>query len=123
MTELSQALASQHEQTWLSRPVASPRDLSWWAQGGNTCISAKPTRETTPGKIPTDDAALAVRVKQALVADPGLRLLPMSVATYRGVVQLSRYLDSEPQIQKALVVTRCVPGVRFVSNDLHLRPQ
>jgi osmotically-inducible protein OsmY len=62
-------------------------------------------------------------VKQALVADPGLRSLPMSVATYRGVVQLSGYVDSEVQIQKALAVTRGVPGVQSVSNDLHLKPQ
>src|ERR1700726_4145845 len=78
---------------------------------------------TAPGEIATDDAALAARVKQALVADPGLRSLPMSVATYRGVVQLSGYVDSEVQIQKALAVTRGVPGVQSVSNDLHLRPQ
>jgi osmotically-inducible protein OsmY len=78
---------------------------------------------TTSGASATDDAALAARVKQALVADPGLRSLPMSVATFRGVVQLSGYADSEVQIQKALAVTRSVPGVQSVSNDLHLRPQ
>ena len=89
----------------------------------NGCKSAATKGETAPGKIATDDAALAARVKQALVADPGLRSLPMSVATYRGVVQLSGYLDSEAQIQKALAVTRGVPGVRSVSNDLYLRPQ
>jgi osmotically-inducible protein OsmY len=60
-------------------------------------------------------------VKQALVADAGLRSLPISVATYRGVVQLSGYVDSEVQMQKALAVTRGVPGVQSLSNDLHLR--
>ncbi|SPB18345.1 transporter [Caballeronia novacaledonica] len=74
-------------------------------------------------EIATDDAALAARVKAALVADPGLKALPMSVATYRGVVQLSGYVDSEVQIQKALAVARGVPGVQSVSNELHLRPQ
>ena len=78
---------------------------------------------TAPGQIATDDAALAARVKQALVADSGLRSLPISVATYRGVVQLSGYVDSEVQIQSALAVARGVPGAQSVSNDLHLRPQ
>ena len=87
-----------------------------------TTITTTPA-VTAPGKIDTDDAALAARVKQALVADPGLRSLPMSVATYRGVVQLSGYVDSEVQIQKALAVTRGVPGVQSVSNDLQLRPK
>ncbi|MGF6508771.1 BON domain-containing protein [Paraburkholderia sp. 32] len=78
---------------------------------------------TAPGAIATDDATLARRVKQALVADPALRSLPMSVATYRGVVQLSGYVDSEAQILEALAVTHGVPGVQSVSNDLHLKPQ
>ncbi|AUT65564.1 BON domain-containing protein [Paraburkholderia terrae] len=87
------------------------------------CHSATTPAATTPGQIATDDAALAARVKQALVADSGLRSLPISVATYRGVVQLSGYVDSEVQVQKALAVTRGVPGAQSVSNDLHLRPQ
>ncbi|EKS73026.1 MULTISPECIES: BON domain-containing protein [Caballeronia] len=77
----------------------------------------------TGGEIATDDAALAARVKAALAADPQLKPLPVSVATYRGVVQLSGYADSEVQIQKALAVARSVPGVQSVSNELHLRPQ
>ncbi|MGF6970420.1 hyperosmotically inducible protein [Paraburkholderia sp. WC7.3g] len=76
----------------------------------NGCKSTETPSVTAPGEIAADDAALAARVKQALVADPGLRSLPMSVATYRGVVQLSGYVDSEVQIQKALAVTRGVPG-------------
>ena len=86
----------------------------------NGCKSTATPSVTAPA---TDDAALAARVKQALVADPGLRSLPMSVATYRGVVQLSGYVDSEVQIQKALAVTRGVPGVQSVSSDLQLRPK
>jgi hyperosmotically inducible protein len=78
---------------------------------------------TASGQIATDDAALAARVKQALGADPELRSLPLSVATYRGVVQLSGYMDSDAQIQKALAVTRAVPGVQSVSNELQLRSQ
>ncbi|MEW9586902.1 BON domain-containing protein [Paraburkholderia sp. DGU8] len=89
----------------------------------NGCKSTATTPVTAPREIATDDAALAARVKQALVADPGLRSLPMSVATYRGVVQLSGYVDSEAQIQKALAVTRGVPGVQSLSNELQLRPQ
>ncbi|WP_091779490.1 BON domain-containing protein [Paraburkholderia steynii] len=89
----------------------------------SACQSAATPAVTAPGQIATDDAALAARVKQALVADSGLRSLPISVATYRGVVQLSGYVDSEVQIQKALAVTRGVPGAQSVSNDLHLRSQ
>ncbi|WP_233838123.1 BON domain-containing protein [Paraburkholderia sp. ZP32-5] len=91
----------------------------------NGCKSTEPRPVTAPApaQIATDDAALAARVKQALAADPGLRSLPMSVATYRGIVQLSGSVDSDVQIQKALAVTRGVPGVQSVNNDLHLRQQ
>jgi hyperosmotically inducible periplasmic protein len=73
------------------------------------------------GQNTVDDAALAARVKQALAADPVLKSLPVSVATYRGVVQLSGYVDSDAQIQTAFAVARGVQGVQSVSNDLQLR--
>ena len=94
------------------------------ALGFTGCKSVPATPPNATGSdIANDDAALAARVKAALAADPGLRALPMSVATYRGVVQLSGYADSDGQIQKALAVARGVPGVQSVSNELHLRPQ
>ncbi|MBN3764065.1 BON domain-containing protein [Burkholderia sp. Ac-20365] len=89
----------------------------------NGCKSTQTQAVSTPGNISTGDAELAARVKQALVADPELRPLPVSIATYRGVVQLSGYVDSEAQIQKALAMTRAVAGVQSVSNDLHVKPQ
>ncbi|MEM5383913.1 BON domain-containing protein [Paraburkholderia phymatum] len=88
----------------------------------NGCKSTAPPSATV-GETAPDDATLAIRVKQALAQDPGLRPLPISVATYRGAVQLSGYVDSEAQIQKALAVTRGVSGVQSVGNDLHLRQQ
>ncbi|RZF26222.1 BON domain-containing protein [Paraburkholderia sp. UYCP14C] len=94
-----------------------------------TTPARTPTPTPTPSVtapaavVPTDDATLAGRVKQALVADPALRTLPVSVATYRGVVQLTGDVDSEAQILKALAVVHGVPGVRSVNNDLHVRSQ
>ncbi|GGD67719.1 BON domain-containing protein [Caballeronia grimmiae] len=69
------------------------------------------------------DASVTARVKAALLADPGLKSLAVSVATYRGVVQLSGNVNSEEQIQKAVAVTRSVSGVQSISNDLHIKPQ
>ncbi|RFU49144.1 BON domain-containing protein [Paraburkholderia sp. DHOC27] len=89
----------------------------------NGCKSTTTTPANATGPIATDDAALAARVKQALVADPTLRSLPLSVATFRGVVQLAGYADSAAQIQQAIAVTRGVPGVQSVSNELQIRPQ
>ncbi len=48
----------------------------------------------------TSDAALAARVKAALVADPELRRLPVSVATFRGTVQLVGYVESDNRYKR-----------------------
>lgn len=87
------------------------------------CKSTPPSAAPVAGQPATDDATLAARVKQALAADPQLRSLPVSVATYRGVVQVAGYVESDAQIERALAVARSVPGVRSVSNELHLRPR
>jgi osmotically-inducible protein OsmY len=71
----------------------------------------------------TTDTATTARVKTALLADPGLKSLAVSVETYRGAVQLSGFVNSEVQIQKAVAVTRGVSGVQSVNNDLHVKPQ
>jgi len=69
------------------------------------------------------DASVTARVKTALLADPGLKSLALSVSTYRGVVVLSGNVNSEEQIQQAITVTRRVSGVQSVNNDLHVKPQ
>ncbi|MDR5814008.1 MULTISPECIES: BON domain-containing protein [unclassified Caballeronia] len=87
------------------------------------CKSTPPAAAPASSQPAPDDATLAARVKQALAADPQLRSLPVSVATYRGVVQVAGYVESDAQIERALAVARGVPGVRSVSNELHLRPR
>ncbi|KMZ12578.1 putative periplasmic protein [Candidatus Burkholderia humilis] len=72
---------------------------------------------------PMSDAAIAARVKAAISTDADLRSLPVSVATYRGAVMLSGAVNSELQIQKAVAITRGVPGVQSVNHDLLVRPR
>jgi hypothetical protein len=71
----------------------------------------------------TNDTALTTKVKTALLEDPGLKSLSVSVKTYRSEVLLSGFVDSPNQIQKAVSVARGVEGVQSVKNDLHVKPQ
>ena len=71
----------------------------------------------------TADTALTTKVKAALLEDPGLKSLSVSVKTYRSEVLLSGFVNSPDQIQKAVSVTRGVDGVQSVKNDLHVKPQ
>jgi hyperosmotically inducible protein len=83
--------------------------------------SSTPTHESA-GEY-TTDTTLTTKVKTALLEDPGLKSLSVSVKTYRGEVLLSGFVDSPNQIQKAVSVARGVEGVQSVKNDLHVKPQ
>ena len=42
-------------------------------------------------------------------------------ATFKGVVQLSGFVRSQADIDKAIQVARGVPGVKSVKNDMRLK--
>jgi hyperosmotically inducible protein len=65
-----------------------------------------------------DDKSLSTRVKAALLADKVVSGLDVKVQTYEGVVQLSGFVDTPAQQQRAAEIARTVHGVREVRNDL-----
>jgi len=74
---------------------------------------------TTP---PTSsDVELSTQVKAALRADDSVKSFEIGVDTLNGEVRLSGTLDTQVQIDRALVVARGVTGVRGVQNTLVLK--
>jgi osmotically-inducible protein OsmY len=70
----------------------------------------------------TDDAALTAKVKSAIATDAGARTAAaVNVDTYRGVVQLTGFVDSEEQATRAVSAAKKVQGVRSVKNDIRLK--
>jgi len=65
-----------------------------------------------------DDAAITTKVKAAIFSDPALKVLQINVETYKGMVQLSGFVDSEQSSQKAADIAGSVKGVGAVKNDL-----
>ena len=65
-----------------------------------------------------DDSAITTKVKAAIAGDPALKSLQISVKTYKGVVQLSGFVDSKDMVDRAGKVAGQVSGVREVKNDL-----
>lgn len=82
--------------------------------------SPTPTRETAGEFI--DDATITSRVKLALADDPQVKARQVSVETFRGVVQLSGFVDSAADAKRAGELARNVPGVRSVKNDIRTKP-
>ncbi|ATQ77181.1 hypothetical protein CR152_23670 [Massilia violaceinigra] len=69
-----------------------------------------------PVGVAIEDTAISARVKAALAGDPDVKARDVQVETFRGVVQLSEFVDSAQNVQRALDVTRRVIGVREVKN-------
>ncbi len=68
-----------------------------------------------------DDAAITTKVKTAMFNEPTLKVFEIGVGTYKGVVQLSGFVDSSANVAKAGEVARAVGGVESVENNLRVR--
>lgn len=68
-----------------------------------------------------DDSVITTKVKAAVLNEPTLKSSEVNVETYKGVVQLSGFVNSEADIAKAADLARSVKGVSSVKNDMHLR--
>jgi osmotically-inducible protein OsmY len=79
------------------------------------CAGDRTTRST--GEV-VDDSTIATKVKSALIADPEVKGTQMQVEVYRGVVQLSGFVDHPADAQRAVTVARNVAGVKEVRNNL-----
>ena len=81
-----------------------------------------PTEETAAnaGRV-VDDSVITGKVKAALVADPTTKAHQISVETFKGVVQLSGFVDTSEAKMRATQVAETVEGVKDVKNELALR--
>jgi osmotically-inducible protein OsmY len=68
-----------------------------------------------------DDSVITTKVKAAVLNEPTLKTTEINVETYKGVVQLSGFVNSEADISKAAELARAVKGVTSVKNDMHLK--
>ena len=77
------------------------------------------TREG-PGEY-VDDSVITTKVKAAIFKEASLKVAQINVETFRGTVQLSGFVSSRPEIDKAGEVARAVGGVTSVRNDIRLK--
>ena len=68
-----------------------------------------------------DDTVITTKVKAAILNDPSLKVAEINVETFKGVVQLSGFVNSSEDISQAVVVARGVGGVTAVKNDMRLK--
>ncbi|MHB1186346.1 BON domain-containing protein [Thiobacillus sp.] len=68
-----------------------------------------------------DDAVITTKVKAAIFNEPTLKSTEINVETFKGVVQLSGFVNSQADINKAVSLARSVKGVTSVKNDMRLK--
>jgi osmotically-inducible protein OsmY len=81
----------------------------------SACASTR-TQESTGEYV--DDSVITTKVKSLLAADDFLKSFQISVETFKGVVQLSGFVNSQQAIDKAGQIARSVNGVTSVKNNL-----
>lgn len=68
-----------------------------------------------------DDSIITAKVKTAIFNEPTLKSAEINVETFKGVVQLSGFVNSQADINKAVEIARGVKGVTSVKNAMRLK--
>ena len=80
---------------------------------------SSPTRESTGEYV--DDTVITTKVKAAVFAEPTLKSSEINVETFKGTVQLTGFVSSRADINKAVDLARGIQGVKSVRNDMRLK--
>jgi osmotically-inducible protein OsmY len=84
--------------------------------GSVTACSSSRTSESTGEYI--DDSVINNKVRAEIVGDKDLSLFQIDVASYKGVVQLSGFVNSQAAKDRAGTIAAGVSGVKQVHNNL-----
>lgn len=78
--------------------------------------AATRTHESTGEYV--DDSVITTKIKSLLAADDFLKSFQISVESFKGVVQLSGFVNNQKAVDKAAEIAMSVKGVKSVKNDL-----
>lgn len=84
-----------------------------------SACSPTTTSEGTGGYF--DDSVITTKVKTALIGEKNLNSTQISVETFKGKVQLSGFVSSQADANRAIETTRKVTGVKGVINSMVIR--
>ena len=100
----------------MKRTLWMPLALALFAATNIAGCAATSTSESTGEYV--DSAAITSKVKAALLGDSGLKSFAIEVDTFKDIVQLSGFVNSEQVKARAGEIAGGVSGVRSVRNDL-----
>lgn len=68
-----------------------------------------------------DNSMITAKVKSKLLDDPITSAFSIKVETFKGIVQLSGFVKSEQEKNRAEQVVRTVEGIKLIKNDLIIK--
>lgn len=74
----------------------------------------------TAGEV-VDDAMITTKLKAKFIEDDLVKALDIQVETFKGVVQLSGFANSQDEINRAIEIANTTKGVVEVKNDIRLK--
>ncbi len=90
---------------------------------GTAKASCETRMQSTLASDTVADSVITTKVKADLIKEPNLKSLDVHVATNNGVVNLSGFVPSQAEVDKAVDVARNVKGVSKVQSSLRIQPK
>ena len=84
-----------------------------------TGCASTPTSESTGEYF--DDSSITAKIKTAYATDPDVSALRVKVNTYKGIVQLSGFVNTAAEKTKAEQIAQGVKGVKEVRNGIAVK--
>jgi hypothetical protein len=81
-----------------------------------SACATKPILENTGEFI--DDSVITTKIKSQIAGDSLLKAFQISVETFKSTVQLSGFVNSQQDVDRATEIANNVQGVRSVKNNL-----
>ena len=106
--------------TGSAQPSATDR-IADKASDATNKVADKAGEVTNKVAAAADDMATTTKVKTALLAEPGLKSLEISVDTKDGTVTLSGKVDSADQRDRAKQIAQSTGGVKGVVDNLTVK--
>jgi hyperosmotically inducible periplasmic protein len=106
--------------TGSAQPSATDR-IADKASDATNKMADKASETTNKVAAAADDMATTTKVKTALLAEPGLKSLEISVDTKDGTVTLSGKVDSADQRDRAKQIAQSTGGVKGVIDNLPVK--
>lgn len=86
-----------------------------------TAVGCAPTAQHEGTGEYVDDSVITGKVKAEIFKDDSLKSAEINVETFKGEVQLSGFVNSQADINRAAEVARSVAGVTSVKNDMRVK--